>query len=452
VSQVAIHGVSVSLPHERIIRSNFKRNFTANVADVAFWSVGAACASTASVLPLYLLHLTTNPVLIGLIPAIQFLGWRLPQLFTANLTDQMRRKLPFVLWVSLNERLPLLFLGLFMLLWRGQNPQMTLVIVFALLCWQAVGGGLIATPWQEYIAKIILPHRWGLFFGTGNALGALVGVGGAALSAYLLSHFIFPRGFAYSYLVAFVFAMLSFAALTFTVEPAVEPSKPRISFSAYFRRLPAVLRADGNFRNYLLVRSFATFCTMGSGFMAVHAVEKFHMGDSAAGIFTAVMLTSTAVLNPILGHYGDRLSHKLILTVSFWMQTVAMVIAALAPNSLIFMAALALRAGADAAGMSSGMTIIFEFCDAQDRPTYIGLGNTLTAPPVVIAPLIGGVLAASVGYQPVFWISAALGLASVFAWQRFVADPRLRRGAPAGDADIAASEAAGPADLAPNSP
>jgi MFS family permease len=438
----------VGLPPEQVIRANFKRNFIANVADVAFWSVGAACASTASVLPLYLLHLTTNPVLIGMIPSLQFLGWRLPQVFTANLTDQMRRKLPFILWISLNERLPYLFLGLFMLVWRGQSRQVTLAIVFALLCWQAAGGGLIATPWQEYIAKIILPHRWGLFFGTGNAIGALVGVGGAALSAYLLSHFVFPRGFAYSYLIAFVFSMLSFAALTFTVEPPVEPSKPGIPFRTYLQRLPQVVRADRNFRNYLWVRSFATFCTMGSGFMAVHAVEKFHMGDSAAGLFTAVMLISTAALNPLLGHYGDRISHKLILTVSFWMQTAAMAIAAIAPNPAIFIAALALRAGADAAGMSSGMTIVFEFCSPQDRPTYIGLANTLTAPPVVIAPLIGGVVASAVGYPAVFWISAILGLASVVTWQRFVIDPRLYSQAQSAQAT---SDSSALADLAGDS-
>ncbi|MGI6207509.1 MAG: MFS transporter [Anaerolineae bacterium] len=410
--------------YEHAIRRHFRRNFAVNVADLALWAMGSSCVSVATVLPLYIAHLTDSPVLIGLIPSVQFLGWRVPQLFTGNLVERLPRKLPFVLLVSLNERVPFIVLGLFILLWRSTDATLTLAVVFVLLCWQALGSGFVANAWQDMVAKVILPSHWGLFFGVGNAIGAAIGLGGAALSSYLLTNFAYPNSFAYSYLVGSAFFMASWVALSLTVEPAKPPTKPAIPLRAYLSKLPALLRADHNFRQFLLVRSFGTFSSMGNAFLAVYAVNRFQLGDEAAALFTATMLVSQAVLNPILGRLGDRRGHHSMVGASFWLQAVGMVAAALAPNVGLFLAAFALRAAVEAVGMTSGLPIVFQFCRDEDRPTYIGLANTLTSPPLVIAPLLGGALAGVTGYVSVFWASAILGVASALAWNRFVRDPR----------------------------
>ncbi len=410
--------------YESAIRRHFRRNFTVNVAEAALWSVGMACVSTTTVLPLYVAHLTDSALIIGLIPSLELIGWHLPQLFTGNLVERLPRKLPFVLTVSLTERVPYLVLGLFMLLWQPANQGLTLAIVFLLLTWQALSGGFVANAWQDMVAKIILPTHWGTFFGVGSAVGALLGVGGALLSRHLLSSYPYPRDFAYSYLAGSFFFMISWAAIALTVEPAKPSSKPVIPLSAYLAGLPAILKRDANFRAFLLVRSFGTFAGMGSAFMAVHAAQRYHLGDEAAALFTATMLVSQAILNPILGRLGDRRGHKTMIGASFTLQALAMVVAALAPSSTVFLAAFALKAASDAVFMTSGMPIVFQFCAEPDRPTYIGLANTLTAPPLIIAPLLGGLLAGASGYLAVFWVSAILGAVSAVMWKLAVTDPR----------------------------
>ncbi|MHB0875860.1 MAG: MFS transporter [Anaerolineae bacterium] len=410
--------------YERTIRANFRRNFMVNIADFSLWSVGLALISTSTVLPLYLRHLTDSPLIIALVPSIQFLGWRLPQLFTANLVQNLPRKKPFVVWMALNERIPFALLGLFILLATDVPNTIALAVALVLLTWQALGGGIIANPWQEMVAKICLPTHWGLFFGVSNAMGALLAVGGAALSRQIFARFAYPHSYAYSYIFASVFMMASWASLAFLVEPAKAPTRAPVPYGQFLRRLPAILRQDANFRSYIFVRSVAVFGSMGSGFLAVHAAERFGLGDEAAATFTGVIMVTTAVLNPLLGRLGDRRGHKSVLTVSFWTQTGSMLVAALAPNPTLFLIAFALKGASDAAFMSSGTPIVFEFCDNEDRPTYIGLGNTLTAPPVILAPVAAGLLATAVGYGPVFWVSALISLLSTFAWTRWVRDPR----------------------------
>ena len=73
-----------------------------------------------------------------------------------------------------------------------------------------------------------------------------------------------------------------------------------------------------------------------------------------------------------------------------------------------------------AADSASGLNIILEFCAPEDRPTYIGLTNTLFAPVIVVAPLIGGWLASVMDYRGmmvVAMIIAAIGaLQLLLAW------------------------------------
>jgi MFS family permease len=433
------------MSEQSFVERHFRHNFIVNVSDLALWATGSALVSTATVLPMFMAHLTASPVIIGLIPSLQFLGWRLPQLFTAGVVEKLPRKLPFVLSVSLNERLPILMLGLIVLIWPHAEPDVLLAATLLLLGWQAFGSGACANAWQAMVAKVIPATHWGLFFGLGNALGALLGVGGAALSHYFLSHYPFPYGFGYSCVVASVFLMLSWCALALTKEEAKPPARTVPGLREYLRSLPGVLRQDRNFSLFLLLRSVGAFPGMGSAFLAVYAAERFSLGDEAAATFTTVILVSQALLNPILGRMGDRYGHKLMITLSFWAQAASMAVAATAPNSTLFLTAFALKSAADAIGMSSGLPIVFEFCSEETRPTYIGLANTLTAPPLVLVPVVGGAMVESVGYVGTFCASALLGILVAVLWHRCLDDPRslAMRTITADPAGLAAAEGGG---------
>jgi MFS family permease len=67
-----------------------------------------------------------------------------------------------------------------------------------------------------------------------------------------------------------------------------------------------------------------------------------------------------------------------------------------------------------------------QFGGARDRPTYVGMANTLIAPATIIAPLVGGWLADADGYPATFLFAALAGLASVVVFH-FVKDPAKKR-------------------------
>ena len=87
--------------------------------------------------------------------------------------------------------------------------------------------------------------------------------------------------------------------------------------------------------------------------------------------------------------------------------------------------------GAVSAGtFISGISIVYEFTKAEDRPTYIGLANTIPGLAGAVAPLIGGWLAGAVSYQAMFILSALLGVVSWMLLRFAVSEPRHLKSLP----------------------
>ena len=88
------------------------------------------------------------------------------------------------------------------------------------------------------------------------------------------------------------------------------------------------------------------------------------------------------------------------------------------------------RGAVNAATFISGYSIVYEFTDADNRPTYIGLANTIPGVAGAVAPLIGGWLAGAASYQTMFIFSVALGVISWVLLHFTVREPRKHRRAP----------------------
>jgi MFS family permease len=72
----------------------------------------------------------------------------------------------------------------------------------------------------------------------------------------------------------------------------------------------------------------------------------------------------------------------------------------------------------------SAMVIAFEFYEPADRPTSIGLTNTLLGPFFALGAIVGGVLILFLGYQAVFALSLIVAAGGVIFLVKAVHEPR----------------------------
>lgn len=409
------------------VKANYRWNFSVNVLDVSFYMLGLNMVSQTTILPLMVSQLTDSKFAIGMISAIFSGGFFLPQLLTAGYTESLKRKKPFVVLLSgLSERLPYLLIGIVVWLFAGSAPAFTLAAFYLLLLAAAGTAGILTPAWYDMIAKVIPVERRGIYSGVGFGLGSFMGVAGAALSGWLLTQFEFPVNFALCFVIASVFFAISWVGLALNREPESETVKPHAGLLVYFKQLPALLRRDRNLQAYLVSRSVANLGWMATGFFIVYGAEKFGMTGAEAGALTAMLVGSQALFNLVWGPLADRKGHKIVLVWSTFAMTLAALVAVLAPSAwalwLVFF-----LVGVTLAGDSvSGLNIILEFCAPEDRPTYIGLTNTLLAPVKIIAPLLGGWLATLLGYPPMFVVAAVLAVAGTLMLHLWVKEPRLK--------------------------
>jgi MFS family permease len=407
------------------VEANFRWNFTVNVLDISFFMLAVNMVSRTTILPMLVSQLTDSKFAVGLIPAIFSLGYFLPQLFTAGHAEGLPRKLRFLtIGSAVAERTPYLLMGLVVWLFAKSTPGLTLISIYVLLLISATTGGILTPAWYDLIAKVIPVQRRGLYSGVGNGLGAFMGIAGAGLAGWLLSRFAFPQNYALCFLVAIGFFVVSWTALSLNREPVSETVKPQAGLLNYLKQLPAVLRRDRNFQVFLISRAVMGLGGMAAGFFIVFGAERFGMNGAEIGGLTAVLTGSQALMNLLWGLLGDRKGHKIVLVgASFSMALAAL--AALLSSSPAVLGVVFFLVGAALAGEAvSGLNIILEFCDPADRPTYIGLTNTMLAPVRALAPLLGGWLATWLGYPPMFVVSLVLALAGTALLGLWLKEPR----------------------------
>jgi MFS family permease len=424
---------------EQEIERNYRHNALVNVLDGTFFWFGSSFFNPYTILPLYVNHLTDSKLAIGLLSTIASTGWLLPQLFTAPWVQRLPRKKAVPVKLGLfTERLPVLLLVPAAWL-AARAPGAALVLFFVLFAWHMIGAGVVAVGWQDMLAKIIPLDRRGRFFGITNFGGTATGVLGAAAAAWLLDRYDFPQGYALCFAAAALLIFISWLFLSLTREPAQvnhEPDGPR---QGYWRRLPTMLRdavrADPNFRRYLLSQMVTTVGRMAVGFLTVYAVQRWRLSDSRAGGFTAPLLIGQALSNLLFGALADRQGHKLVLELSTLSSVLAVGLAVFAPAPAWFYPVFALIGTSNAGFMLSGIMIIPEFSTSNLRPTYIGVNNTVTGAVAALAPVFGAWLAGTVGYRGLFAVASLIGLAGFVLLRWSVREPRQANPASAeGDA------------------
>ncbi|MBC7216626.1 MAG: MFS transporter [Candidatus Caldatribacterium sp.] len=401
-------------------RRDYIFNFFVDSLDYAFFSLALSFGSVTTFLPLFAKRLGAGNIEIGLIPALAYLGWSLPALWGAKVSQRLSRKLPFILRVTLFERLPFFGIALVAAFYATSSPRLALYLVLLFLAVACSAMGFLGPIWTEMIGKVIHSSRWGLYFACGNGIGALMGIWGSQLAERLIASYPFAWNFALCFFLASLAMGVSYVFLSLTRE---EDGPVTDEGGSYLRSFSRIVREDPNFLLFLVARVFLALGVMGAAFYTVSVLGRFSIQDTFIARYNAVLLVSQALSNFFWGPLGDKRGHKLVLLCGTLAILLSNLWAILAPSPGHFFLAFGLLGLNYSAVSVGGVAILLDFAPPERRWLYLGWGSFFSGFPAFFAPILGGKLADLFGYTTVFWVSLllnALGLALLLA----VREPR----------------------------
>jgi len=429
-------GSATEYPHTRW-------NFAVIVADASSFITGLAFASPMVVLPLFVERLTGSTVLVGVITALQMAGWFLPQLATASYVENQPRKKPFMLKACILGRVPVVLIPISLIALAGR-PHLVLAIFLAVYFFFYLSDGMTGVPWTDIGAKTIPPRLRGRFFGAMQFVGGALSVlAGFAVRKILGNPRLpYPRDYATLFGMQWVLLMVSLAFLALIREPMRPVREDRRGFVALLRAAPGLLRGNAQFVRMLVVAALAWGGTVAVPFYVVYAHHELGLPDAMAGVFVSAQMAGGIVSSLIWAYMSDRVGSKRVIQGTALCGLAVPLLGLLAPFPLSHHGPQVLGygyaftfflLGAMANGSWIGYTnFTLEIVEEKDRPSYIGLMYSVSAPAVLV-PVVGGWLVRATSYEATFALAALFGALSIIAtlWLR---EPR--------DATIAAGERA----------
>jgi len=406
------------------IRRNLNRNFAVHLVHGMLGQTGFRLINAPTFLPAYILLLSGSDVAVGVALALQALGMTLTPLIGANLIEHRQRVLPAGLSTGGAMRISILGMGITGLV---LDPPWALWAMFVWLTVFGLSQGMQGVIFNYLMSKVIPTSKRGRLTGLRNFLAGIISAGVALAGGhYFLGEHPDATGYSYTFLLSFVLTMIGLFALSFTIEPVPPNLRPQRSLWHGLGEIPALLRDDPAFTRYFIARALATLGRMALPFYILHAGTAMAMTGENLGILTMAFTLAGTFSNLLWGNLGDRFGFRLVYlaSIALW---IASTLLLLAVDGLAASIAVFTGVGAASQGFqNAAQNLTLEFGHRNDLPMRIAIANTASELAGTIGPLVGGIIAHSLGYTTLFLVSVAFLAAGGLMVALQVPEPRHR--------------------------
>jgi MFS family permease len=309
------------------------------------------------------------------------------------------------------------------------------IVVYAVY-WTA--DGMFTIVWADMLGSS-LPDRLRSLLYTFGQLGTALG----AFAAREILNFLlgpnappFPDNYAVLFLIWGVMTVLGGLCLAnLKEEQHADVITPGPSFREFMPYVGSVLRDDGQFRHFILMRLMFDFSTLAMPFYVLIATDVLKR-PRAEFVGDSVLMVSlgSIVASVVLGWMSRRSGSRSVVRASSIAKIGMPVLGLLSlwtGNAALLLGVFALIGVANSAYAPGYFDWIITYAPNDRRPIYMGLTNTISAVGNV-APLIGGFILSLTGsYPALLW--SALAISAIGALLTIgLIEPRRTRSAQPG--------------------
>ena len=374
-------------------------------------------------IPAYVFSLSGSNSLVGLVRSCQALGMFLTPILGATLIEHRRRVLKMVFATGALMRLQVLCLALSGFFLSKEANLISICVFMGLFGFFT---GMQSVTFSFLVSKVIPVERRGRLVGFRNTLAGLTASAVGFIGGSLLEDNALGNGYASVFLVAFVLTASGLMTLVFMREPASPQVREASPLGSRLRSLPALLRADPDYANYVLARFLGVAGRMAVPFYIVYAGTRMELSGGTIGLLTSVFLLTQTGSNLAWGWLADRQGFRNVLAGSLGCWVFATLVLMYAPGLEGFIVGFA-GLGAGLGGFQMGcVNLVLEFGSLADRPMRIAVAQSGEQLMSILAPLLGGVVVEGLSFHHLFWIAISMKLAALLVTLLRVREPRRR--------------------------
>ncbi len=421
--------------YERFVWKNLPRNFVGHYLHGMMGMTGFRLFNAPTFLPAYLHLLSGSDFVVGLGQSLQQVGAVISPVLAATQIEHRKRVLPVAVLLGTLMRLQILGIAVAGFILHGY-PLLVAVLVFLFLLGLFSGPQQVA--FQLLLAKVIPIARRGRLQALRNVTGGAIAAGLAWFAGhYLIQNNVFGNGYGVTFLLAFVLTSLGLTALRLLMrEPEPPTVRARGRVIDRMREFPELFRQDRDFSFFIIAQTLAMAARVAAPFYILFAGHSIALSGQNLGLVSLAFLGADTVTNLGWGLAGDHFGFRATFIASLIVWAAATVLLFMAPilagpalpvTVLIYIAFFGLGA-AQSGYMMSSQTMVLEFGDRDDMAMRLALTATTQGLMATLGPLVGGVIAAALGYLVLFGVSVAFLALALVVLVGFVEEPRRRRG------------------------
>ena len=349
-------------------------NHIKNILHGFFLAIGTTIAEPSTILPLIVNYFGGSSMLVGFFASLLRGGAIVVQLFAAFQAQSYQKMLPYLRRVFLIRFLAWFFIGISIVVFGQEHPNLTLFCIGLGLFIFSFSAGFGAIYFKEIIGKIFTHKFRGKTMSYRQFFSALGGLISGSLAAVILQNYEAPQSFGYLFIIsAFImgFGYLAFATIDEPIKVAT--TQRENSFKKFLNNSFLLLQQDKELQVQLKTFLLAYSYLIALPFIILDAQQKIHLDGVAIGTLITIQMVGAMISNFLWGYLSSQGFNKITANIAIGMHITAIIVAFLASSLYEYMLVFFLvGAAVDGNRIASG-NLILALAPPKKRPVYIAL-------------------------------------------------------------------------------
>jgi len=376
----------------------------------------------------FLTFLHASALQIGLITAIFWAGFAIPQVWAAYATETKRIKKNYMVAVLLLSSFSWLIMGIYIMVTKAQNEVFSTWLFLALYVWACAWIGMFIPGQFSMLFKLIPTERLGQLLGILFAVqfGGIVASG--PVIQWVNKSYEPPMNYAVLFLATFVVTLIISLILYSIKEPEGEEMEGAPSLGAYIGKCINVVKTDKLLTKFIIGKWIMSGHYVMLAFMLAFLINERGFDPLKAGWFTSLHALGLFIGGFTITKIADIYGPKQMLVTSHIIAIIYTVIVWLIPTAspLIILSAFVITGLAQISDNVGYSNMCMLCCPTLDKSTYVAVTNVGVNLFTVPLPIIFGLLMDMkvLNYNSMFGIVLCMMIAGVLFMTFAVGNPK----------------------------